>query len=645
MLTLRVTFLIIYCLLFNATSEEKQLDQKPIEMPALGRPFYLGMLYDIRTDTIVTGVTLWDPQNLTNNTFIHRKSNTEFEVITEDSFQKKAHALGVEASLKLSMLSGLIKMSGSAKFAEDKQQTSHAVRMTLKSSTTTHTEQLTMKDLRKGNYPEIRDLNFATHVVTGVTYGAEAFFVFDRTISIGESRKEIGGSLNAILNKLSQIGIEDNAKFNLTAQESNFVNKLNCKFYGDYRLKANPSTFAEAVKLYRELPKLVGEKGENTVPKRVSLYPLGLLDSRAARYVREISSNLVDYSISMIEKLHLFEIRARDLSESDVLKNLNYMKQHLLDFAARVSEIQLDLKQNIASYLPKLRGTGAEESDLFNVFKELDSSPYNQRKLASWLQDKGKEIDLITSWIDNIANNRNLNVTLGSLSLQKFLGDTNYDYIVCLLFRFAEENDPQVNDMYNYRYHRKEFNSSKSHSKRKIWLDDRRHIIKVRNNLRQFVEFAAANNVHDGKIKFIVDEEYATDSNKGVEMIVYVNGLKHEGFIIPSKPGKPYATSVTFNSVTLKWTDAAIGTEKVVKYKVMYRKHNHMTKKEDEWTEVTTTTNEKKKIINNLPSNTTFEFRVQSVTAIGFSAASDISKPIATAVYKRKKPSKLMCLV
>jgi hypothetical protein len=619
--------------------------QEPITMVTLGRPLHLGMLYDIRSDKIITGATLWDPQILANNTISRKQPYTGFEIIAEDSLQNKAHALGVEASLKLSLLAGLISVSGSAKYAEDYQRTNHETRLTLKYSTTTHMETLTMKHLGKGNlnHPELHDIDLATHVVTGVLYGAEAFFVFDRTVSNGESKKIISDSLRAVFNN-PIFKIDGDAKFNLNDQEKNLVGKLNCKFYGDFRLSENPNTFAEAVRIYRQLPSLLGKNNKNAVPKKVWLYPLHLLSDKAIRIVRDISSNLIDYSISVIEKLYSLEVRALDLSKNAIFTHFDYMKNHLLDFIERLKEIQRDLKKEIALNLPKLRGnTSIEESVLFNFFKQVDSSPFNQRKLESWLEEKRKEIALITSWIGNLAEDKNLNIMDESLSLSEVIGDTRYDYIVCLSFRFVEENDPQLSDMYNYRYDKSNFNSSNSHQKRTKWFEDRRIIATIRKNVQQFIEFAKAN-VDNEKLKFIVDEEYLVDHVKNAELILYDDGSEKKDFIIPSKPGTPYAKNVTDNSVALEWTDAASGTEKVMKYKVMYRQYSGKTsvdknenKTEENWTEVYTNTSHKKIIISNLPSKTTFVFNVQSITTIGLSAISDLSKPIETLAEKSGK--------
>jgi hypothetical protein len=131
MLILRLIFLIVYYGSLKIMAQEQQ-----ITMVTLGRPLHLGMLYDIRSDKIITGITLWDPQILANNTILRKQPYTGFEIIAEDSLQNKAHALGVEASLKLSLLGGLISVSGSAKYAEDYQRTNHETRLTLKYSTT-----------------------------------------------------------------------------------------------------------------------------------------------------------------------------------------------------------------------------------------------------------------------------------------------------------------------------------------------------------------------------------------------------------------------------------------------------------------------------------------------------------------------------
>ncbi|CAF2891313.1 unnamed protein product [Rotaria sp. Silwood2] len=432
-------------------------------------------------------------------------------------------------------------------------------------------------------------------------------------------------------------------------QQQKFVDRLNCKFYGDFLLSENPSTFADAVRIYRQLPTLLGNKSESAVPKKVWLYPLSLLDNKAMRVVRDISSKLIDYTISLIENLHSFEVTALDLSKDEIFTHFDHMKNHLLDFAARLSEFQRVLKEKIVLYLPQLRGnTGVQESVLFNLFKGVDSSPFNKRTLESWLNEKRQMISLVTSLLETLVAYKNLNATIKSSSLHGIDFDSHYDYTFCLSLRFVEENDPQLTDMHNYLYGNSSFKSSKGHQNNKTWFTNHRSMTKIRKDFRQFADFAKANNVENRKIKFIVDEEYAVNRLKSTQLILYDDESKKVGFIVPSKPGAPYVKNVTENNVTLGWTDAASGSEKIIKYKVMYRQYISKTSDDrnenqtlGEWVSLKTSDNRQEIIISNLPSTITFEFQVQSITAIGLSAVSDLSELVTIPGIKARE---LICL-
>ncbi|CAI5789384.1 Stonustoxin subunit alpha [Podarcis lilfordi] len=71
-----------------------------VEIPALGRPFQLGMLYDCRKDALIPGVTLWDPDSLRKDLSIQRQPKTEIEIIASDSIEDKTSALNASASLR-----------------------------------------------------------------------------------------------------------------------------------------------------------------------------------------------------------------------------------------------------------------------------------------------------------------------------------------------------------------------------------------------------------------------------------------------------------------------------------------------------------------------------------------------------------------
>ncbi|XP_060769471.1 cytolytic toxin-beta-like isoform X2 [Neoarius graeffei] len=155
-----------------------------IEIAALGRPFQLGMLYDCRKDAIVPGITLWDREQLQDNTVARPHINTEFTVTTSDTIQEKAKHLKVDGELKLSLLGDLVTVNGAARYFNDNKRSFIQERLTLHYRTNTKFEHLTMNHLAQGrmDHHYVFNHDVATHVVTAVLYGADAYFVFDREV-------------------------------------------------------------------------------------------------------------------------------------------------------------------------------------------------------------------------------------------------------------------------------------------------------------------------------------------------------------------------------------------------------------------------------------------------------------------------------
>ena len=159
-----------------------------------------------------------------------------------------------------------------------------------------------MEQMKGFEFSQPIDNNIATHVVTAVVYGADAFLVFDSMVSQSDDHTEVHGSMKASIEKLSAIAdIKGHAEIDLDDSERENVSKFHCKFHGDVQLQQNPSNFEEAVQAYKDLPRLVKEKDEKgypvTVAKKVWLYPLSLLDSKAARLVRKVGDTLITRAV------------------------------------------------------------------------------------------------------------------------------------------------------------------------------------------------------------------------------------------------------------------------------------------------------------------------------------------------------------
>jgi hypothetical protein len=311
-------------------------DMKPTQIAALNRPFRLGMLYDMHKDELVPGITLWNSEKLNQNVIITTQAYSHFDVLTGNNLQTKTKALGVDGAMKLCIIGGLVSLSGSAKFACDRQGTNHQKRLILKYSSTTHFEQLAMNHLGESNleHQKILGTKIAAHVVTGIVYGADAYFVFDHSISSEEKKREISDTFEAAIKKIPTCETGEEAKIKWTDTEKECIEKSSFKFYDDFNFKGNPKPFEEAIKLYGSLPEKLdihkensGAKNEYAVPKIVYLYPLHLLDNKMSKTLQDISSTVIDYCISILEELHSFIVEVTDLTKSSTFVYFSHPKK------------------------------------------------------------------------------------------------------------------------------------------------------------------------------------------------------------------------------------------------------------------------------------------------------------------------------
>ena len=75
------------------------------ELPTLGRPILVGMLYDCHSDALVPGLTLWDPATIQGDREVSPQTGIQFDIISSDGMDDKTSALNVGVLLKASVMS------------------------------------------------------------------------------------------------------------------------------------------------------------------------------------------------------------------------------------------------------------------------------------------------------------------------------------------------------------------------------------------------------------------------------------------------------------------------------------------------------------------------------------------------------------
>lgn len=413
------------------------------QIAALGRPLHPGMLYNARNDTIIPGVTLWSDEDMKKVMRIKGHQNTSFDVTASDSMRKKTKLLEISASLKGSFLLGLVTIEGSASFLNDRIASARQCRVTMKYKETTLFKELIATDMEV-KHPEIFERNEATHVVTAVLYGAEAFMVFDQMASDYEERKVIKGSLKAMIDKIPLLQLSGEGKVAMTDEDRRKARRFSCKFHGDFKLKENPSSFEEAVIVYKRLPSLLGQKGEDAVPMKVWLYPLCNLESKAAKLVRDINASAVSILESILEHLSETKMRTRDLIKLSKNMNLTVLRDKLESFQNKRAEYTIIFKRKLKGVLPEIRGGTVPETAFTDILRFHEESSFSKIKMREWLNEKETEITIVQSYISLLGST---SIVPPGPELDKVLYHPKLDTVVMFSFTSLDYPEPYLSNL------------------------------------------------------------------------------------------------------------------------------------------------------------------------------------------------------
>uniref|UniRef100_A0A8P4GSL6 Fibronectin type-III domain-containing protein n=1 Tax=Dicentrarchus labrax TaxID=13489 RepID=A0A8P4GSL6_DICLA len=597
---------------------------RTMEVAALGRPFSLGMLYDCRNDSLIPGMTLWDRSDLKKDIGERPQNYNDFEIVASESIEDKSSALNVEASLKASFCSGLIEVGGSAKYLKDSKTSKNQARVTLTYKATTKFQELSMDHLGRGNvkHPYVFDKGLATHVVTAVLYGAQAFFVFDREVSEQEDHQDIEGNLKVMIKKIPSIVIEGESSLKMEDKDKANVQKFSCRFYGDFSIQKPPTTFQDAVQVYQSLPQLLGTNGENAVPMKVWLLPLTSLDSSAAKLVRQISIRLVQQSQSVLEDFSELEMRCNDALKTTTAQQFPQIGKKLKTFKEMCSEFKLEFQQTLAKKLPSIRGGGEEEAVLAEILKKRHSSPFNSKDLNEWMDCKEREIYTLKSFTNIMKNTK---IVPSQTDLYK--ESVSVDHSVCFVFTSLGNDEPFLSALSDYlEGTTKSDNPQHSHThdvEKEQWYSSKEVADAMRDKAKLFSDFAEANK-ENKNIKFLIVGS-TNEAEKGSSIYLYKDGFSvSENFEPPSKPETVTVRDINHNSVTLKISPPRFGAENITSYSVEY-----CVSGEDGWQQQTASKAEEV-TVSDLSPNTEHMFRCRAVTSVGVGPASVVSGSIKT---------------
>lgn len=592
-----------------------------IQMPCLGRHFTMGMLYDCRKDSTIPGMTLWNDATIRDALHSEEQIAEGYEIIAEDTLESKAMNLDISANLKLSFLGGLIDVQGSAKYLCDRTSSMEQSRISLKYWSTSRFDQLTMTQLGHIEFPRVFSETKATHVVVGIQYGADAFFVFKQNVQKGQNKHEVSGSMQVMLKKTFDglLDVGGGGEVKISSEDREKANKFECKFHGDVHLKSNPTTFESAMKVYQELPSLIrGDDTPKVVPKKVWLYPLINLNSKAAKIVAEINTSLVNQAQEVMEEMLLLENQANDLLNASVTSYISGLQQLLNTFKEQINAYRVNFSQKLNQLLPMIREGGEKESAIADLLQVKHASPFASNQLSTWMRTKQQEIKVLDGYFQAMRKIKSIEMAFSPGALDALTYDFSIDRILCFSFKGMISSDVFVQRMKEFLRNGK---SSCEDEASSSWLKDKKLMSSLRQQVRQFTEFAAAN-IGSQATKFAVTDGGKEAHGEGAEILLYKNGMP-EPFSPPLKPDDVSASDdgIKHNSVNLVWSGPKFGSESVQHYIVSCQEKEENGKG---WKKVQTQGRALSCTVDQLQPLTAYRFKVQAKCDAGVSEESEV---------------------
>uniref|UniRef100_A0A8B9H0Z6 Fibronectin type-III domain-containing protein n=1 Tax=Astyanax mexicanus TaxID=7994 RepID=A0A8B9H0Z6_ASTMX len=392
------------------------------------------MLYDSHSDSFNSGVFLWDEDTLSTMRLSLPRPHTDVRILEGKSLQDGLRALDLTTAVRASVVSGLVEVSGAAAFLKHPTKSHLQDRVTVHYKATTRLDMLSHKLLHSEAPLLLTNQNSATHVVVAVLYGAQAYFVLDEK----NERSEGSGKLKDEIRRNVKSQNVDELLLNLEQADC----FCECDLYADGEDFKHPVDFKTAVKKFRSLHELLEPDSERAVPLKVWLYPLKNLKPASAYVVGNISKDLLNNAVDVLEHLEKNINISQDMmsiySTLGVPTWYPGLKEALFEYSALLQKYQSVFQKKLASCIRTVRERGEDaERKLQDLLKRNAQSPFSPQNMHHWLLNKDAKVVAL-----NDCRSANMTILKSQKDLQKVIEDSQKDTVLCFALSSLEAGDP-----------------------------------------------------------------------------------------------------------------------------------------------------------------------------------------------------------
>lgn len=357
----------------------------------MGRVARIGELYDARSDQFLH-ISMTEnnlPAEIIQST---ENKHSNIKYLKMNTLEEKLTTLNVQAELKLSVLGGLVQVSGSGKFLSDKKHSSRSVQVSLAASMLTEVESVdfTNKDEKRLIDMDVLEEIDATHVVVGIQWGGNVFISVEDSNYEGSDQQTVAGSLSAKLEMLFA-SVSASGEVSVSDTLINEYNRYSFEIYGDILPPEMPVTLVDAVVLMKTSARLLTE-GNLGKGKAVSytLLPLELyrqllgVEASISIILKSINEGTINSFVKWFDEMNIVDQQVEDLL-TQRRQYQNYVAKEKLDeivtFSENYDNYRFQVKLTLAEALIKVRSGNETIDQLINVLNEANNHELSPKKI------------------------------------------------------------------------------------------------------------------------------------------------------------------------------------------------------------------------------------------------------------------------
>ncbi|KAG7323001.1 hypothetical protein KOW79_014347 [Hemibagrus wyckioides] len=244
-----------------------------------------------------------------------------------------------------------------------------------------------------------------------------------------------------MVQKIPSLSIEGEGALTLSESEKKLADSISCTFYGDYQLDQNPTTYMDAIQLYKKLPSLLRKRENDAVPMKVWLHPFARLGEKAATLKRKIHKTLITKTESLLEELGNAEAQCNDLITNTTLNDFQDVRRRLKTFQDLLEVYKVMFLKLLCRLIPAIRGGKEQKQALADIIAIHQTSPFRAEKLNQWLEYSQGEVNLLNLYTQQLSG---VPVVIYSALMSNILIDPSVDSVVCFCFTSLMDEDPYL---------------------------------------------------------------------------------------------------------------------------------------------------------------------------------------------------------